>query len=75
ADDGGRLQAHRAWWGLPPGSKNLAAARRSACTVTELAYVPDTAPDGRYLLDLHVPAFLADAAPSRPVLLPLFAVA
>ena len=39
--------------------------------MTELAYVPDSAADGLYLLDLHVPAFAADAAPSRPVLYPL----
>jgi hypothetical protein len=42
--------------------------------VTELAYAPDAAPDGLYLLDLQVPAFVADAAPSRPVLYPLTAV-
>jgi hypothetical protein len=33
--------------------------------------MPDSAPDGLYLLDLHVPAFAADAAPSRPVLYPV----
>jgi len=27
-----------------------------AALVTELAYVPDAAPDGLYLLDLQVPA-------------------
>jgi hypothetical protein len=33
--------------------------------------VPDHAADGLYLLDLHVPAFATDAAPSRPVLYPV----
>jgi hypothetical protein len=42
--------------------------------LTELAYVPESAPDGLYLLDLQVPAFAADAAPSRPVLYPLQAM-
>jgi arylformamidase len=68
ADDGGRLAAHRVYWGLPPGSTNVEAAARPHALVTELAYVPDEAQDGLYLLDLQVPAFVADAAPSRPVL-------
>ena len=46
---------------VPPVPPALAAL------VTELAYVPD----GLYLLALHVPAFDADAAPSRPVLYPV----
>ena len=39
--------------------------------VTELAYVPEAADNGLYLLDLQVPAFAADAAPSRPVIYPV----
>ncbi len=71
ADDGGRLAAHRIFWGLPDGATDARQARRGRALVTELAYVPDHAPDGLYLLDLHVPAFATDAAPSRPVLYPL----
>ncbi len=71
ADDGGHLAAHRVYWGLPPGSVDAAQATRGRALVTELAYVPDSVPDGLYLLDLQVPAFGADAAPSRPVLYPL----
>jgi kynurenine formamidase len=71
ADDGGRLAAHREYWGLPPGSDDAAQATRGQALVTELAYVPDSVADGLYLLDLQVPAFGADAAPSRPVLYPL----
>jgi arylformamidase len=71
ADDGGQLAAHRAYWGLPAGSTDVAEASRPHALVTELAYVPDEARDGLYLLDLQVPAFVADAAPSRPVLYPL----
>jgi len=33
--------------------------------------VPEAARDGLYLLDLQVPAFGADAAPSRPVIYPV----
>ncbi len=68
ADDGGALAAHRAYWGLPVGSSDARAATRARALVTELAYVPDPVEDGLYLLDLQVPAFVADAAPSRPVL-------
>ena len=71
ADDGGHLAAHRVYWGLPPGSDDAAQATRGRALVTELAYVPDSIPDGLYLLDLQVPAFASDAAPSRPVLYPL----
>src|SRR5690606_9333101 len=67
-DDGGRLTAHRVFWGLPPGSADAAAARRARATVTELVFAADAVPDGRYLLELQLPAFAADAAPSRPVL-------
>jgi kynurenine formamidase len=68
ADDAGRLEAHRLYWGLPPGATSAALAARPRALVTELAYVPDAAQDGLYLLDLQVPAFGSDAAPSRPVL-------
>ena len=71
ADDGGSLAAHRAYWGLPVGALDARQARRGRALVTELAYVPDRAADGLYLLDLHVPAFATDAAPSRPVLYPV----
>ena len=73
ADDGGRLAAHRAWWGLPARSTHLAEATRPHCTVTEFVYVADVTPDGPYLLNLQVAPFLTDAAPSRPLLLPLMA--
>jgi kynurenine formamidase len=71
ADDGGTLAAHRLFWGLPPGARDAREAQRGRALVTELAYVPQSAPDGLYLLELHVPAFGADAAPSRPVLYPV----
>ncbi len=66
--DEGRLTAHRIIFGLPPGSVTLAQATRVRATVTELAYIPDTAPDGAYLLELQLPALGGDAVPSRPLL-------
>jgi len=71
ASDAGRMTAHRVFFGLPPGSRRLAAASRPQSTITELAFVAPTIHDGWYLLDLQVPAFLSDAAPSRPLLYPV----
>ena len=71
ADDGGRLTAHRIFFGLPAGSRRAAEARRPQASITELAWVPARIPDGYYLLDLQFPAFQADAAPSRPLLYPV----
>lgn len=61
--DGGQLAAHHAFWGLPNNP-------RAHCTITELVYVPQNAPDGLYLLDLQVAPFDNDAAPSRPIIYP-----
>jgi arylformamidase len=71
ADDGGALAAHRVFWGLPPAARDARLALRGSSLVTELACVPDAVGDGLYLLDLQVPAFATDAAPSRPVLYPI----
>lgn len=65
--DEGRLSAHHVFWGMEAGSQD-ANPDRSAATITELVYVPDSLPDGPYLLNLQTAAFLADAAPSRPFL-------
>lgn len=66
--DGGVLAAHRAFWGLAPGSTALPKDDAKWRTVTELIYVPDNVPDGRYVLSLQLPRFVSDAAPSRPLL-------
>lgn len=69
--DEGRLAGHRLFWGLPPGGTDAAAATRRDATITELVYVPDEVPDGRYALCLQLPPLVTDAAPSRPLLYPL----
>lgn len=71
ADDHGRLTAHRVFFGLPPGGRRARDATRPHASITELAYVAPTIHDGWYLLDLQIPAFLSDAAPSRPILYPV----
>ncbi|HSY06472.1 MAG TPA: cyclase family protein [Steroidobacteraceae bacterium] len=73
AHDAGRLTAHRIFFGLPPGSVQLAAATRANATITELAFVPDAVGDGCYLLQLQVPALDGDAVPCRPLLYALTA--
>jgi kynurenine formamidase len=63
-EDGGKLLAHKTFWQIPhaPAKGN---------TITELIFVPDSLPDGEYLLNLQIAAFVNDAAPSRPVLYPV----
>jgi arylformamidase len=68
AQDEGRLTAHRIFFGLPRAQVHLEMATRATATITELAFVPDTVPDGAYLLSLQVPALGGDAVPSRPLL-------
>lgn len=69
--DDPELTTHRIFWGLPPGATSAAQATRPRATVTELAFIDDSIADGQYLLNLQVAPFVADAAPSRPILLPL----
>jgi kynurenine formamidase len=71
ADDGGKLTAHRIFFGLPPGSRRASEAARPHASITELAWMPSSLADGLYLLDLQLPAFRSDAAPSRPLLYPV----
>jgi arylformamidase len=71
AQDGGKLAAHRIFWGMPAGSTSAATATRPNATITEMAYIDDSVADGPYLLNLQVAPFVIDAAPSRPILLPL----
>lgn len=71
ADDQGRLTAHRLFFGLPAGGRQLRQAARPQASITELAWVAPTIRDGWYMLDLQIPAFMADAAPSRPLLYPV----
>jgi len=73
AEDEGRLAGHRILFGLPPGSTRLADAARPHATVTELAQVPATCPDGPCAVQLQLTPWTGDAVPSRPVLFPLVA--
>ena len=59
--DDGMLAAHHAFWDFP----NTVDLQR---TITEMIFVPDEVRDGEFMLELQLPHFVNDAAPSRPVL-------
>lgn len=61
--DGGALAAHRAFWNYPE-------APRTHATITELCYIPDSVPDGIYLMQLGVLSIESDASPSQVILYP-----
>ena len=60
-EDDGALAAHHAFWDHPKSHDRKR-------TISELLFIPDEVRDGPYLLELQVPNFMNDAAPSRPVL-------
>jgi arylformamidase len=66
--DEGKLSNHHTYWGLENGRHSLGQDAPSAQTITEMIYVPSEIADGKYLLNLQIAPFMADAAPSRPVL-------
>lgn len=66
--DEGRLSNHRVFWNVEKGSFETTPETRRDHTITELIYVPNDIEDGRYLLNLQIAPFHADASPSRPLL-------
>jgi hypothetical protein len=66
-DDGGALSGHRIFWGVEPGVRQIPEPYSSR-TITEMIYADDAIADGLYMLDLQIPPFALDAAPSRPIL-------
>ncbi len=68
ARDEGKLSAHRIFWDMPPMTHDVSLTAHSLRTITEMIYVDDSISDGKYLLNLQIASFVADAAPSRPIL-------
>ena len=66
--DEGKLSAHHVYWNMPFGTHDLIPEAAIDKTITEMIFVPDTIVDGQYLLNIQIPPFEADAAPSRPFL-------
>ena len=63
--DDGHLSAHNIFWETK--GKELNANTQNK-TITEMIFVPSSVEDGAYLLNLQIPAFVSDAAPSRPII-------
>lgn len=63
--DDGHLSAHNIFWETKGKEYNPNTKHK---TITEMIFVPDSIKDGAYLLNLQIPAFVSDAAPSRPIL-------
>ncbi|MEM1007674.1 MAG: cyclase family protein [Myxococcota bacterium] len=68
--DQGHLLNHRCFWEMPPGAEECVEEARYK-TITELIVVPDDCPTGWGVVQIQIPPFWEDAAPSRPIFYPL----
>ncbi len=74
-NDEGRLGNHRIFWRLPAEGKLVGPVSewekhpRIGCTITEFVYIPDEVADGAYTVEIQIPPFKSDAAPSRVFLI------
>lgn len=66
--DDGLLTNHHLFWNVPEETHKLTDAAWDEKTITELIFVPEQVESGLYLLNMQLPGFDTDAAPSRPVL-------
>ncbi len=69
--DDGLLTNHHLYWKVDEGTHELSASTEQEKTITEMIFVEDEIDDGLYALNIQVPSFSSDAAPSRPVIMPL----
>ena len=70
-NDDGLMSNHHVFWNVPAGTKEMTKTTATEKLITEMVYVPDSVEDGQYLVNLQIPAFFCDAAPSRPILFPV----
>ena len=63
--DEGNLSSHNIFWETKGKEFN---AKTQNKTITETIFASEEIKDGSYLLNLQIPAFVSDAAPSRPIL-------
>ena len=63
--DEGNLSAHNIFWETKGKEFNTNTKNK---TITEMIFTSENIKDGSYLLNLQIPAFVSDAAPSRPIL-------
>ena len=67
-NDDGLLTCHHLFWQVMEGAHQPSPNSLINKTITEMAYIDNTITDGFYFLNLQTPAFINDAAPSRPML-------
>jgi len=66
--DDGLMTCHHLFWQVTEGSHQVSQNSLSGKTITEMAFIADDIADNFYFINIQTPAFLNDAAPSRPVL-------
>lgn len=66
--DEGKLTSHHIFWDVPYESNDVMTENHSIKTITEMIYVDDNIKDGKYLINIQIPNFVADAAPSRVIM-------
>jgi len=66
--DDGLLTCHHLFWQVVEGAHQASPNSLLHKTITEMAYIDDEIEDGFYFINLQTPAFINDAAPSRPML-------
>lgn len=69
--DDGLLTNHHLFWSVPEGTHALTESTERTKTITEMIFVADEIADGLFGLSIQVPALNSDAAPSRPIIMPL----
>lgn len=67
--DEGLLTNHHLFWNVPEATHELNEEGWTHKTITEMVYVPASVESGLYLLNMQLPGFQSDAAPSRPVIM------
>jgi kynurenine formamidase len=66
--DDGLLTCHHIFWQVKEKSHQTNNNSLLTKTITEMAYISNDIVDGFYFVNLQTPAFLTDAAPSRPMM-------
>lgn len=69
--DDGLLTNHHLFWKVDEKTHKLSEETEQDKTITEMIFVEDEISDGLYAINIQVPAFCSDAAPSRPIVMPL----
>jgi len=71
SNDDGLLTNHHIFWSVPEKTHDLTESTKRNKTITEMIFVADEIADGLVGVNIQVPALKSDAAPSRPIVMPL----